>query len=63
MAAYSMLLRQRVVAACDARDGARAQIAEALRAIRPGDILGWFAQGGDPTGQSTDTVKRKPHQR
>jgi transposase len=34
---------------------------EALRAIRPGDILGWFGHSGYPTTGSTVTVKRKPH--
>ena len=34
---------------------------EALRAIRPGDILGWFGHSGYPTTKSTVTVKGKPH--
>jgi transposase len=34
---------------------------EALRAIRPSDILGWFGHSGYPTTGSTVTVKRKPH--
>jgi transposase len=35
-------------------------IGSALRAVRPGDILGWFAHSGYPTTVSTDTVNRKP---
>jgi transposase len=34
---------------------------EALRAIRPGDILGWFGHSGYPTDRSTDTAKGKSH--
>lgn len=33
---------------------------EALRAIRPGDIRGWFAHSGYPTDSSTVTVNEKP---
>ena len=33
---------------------------EALRAIRVGDIRGWFAHSGYPTGSSTVTVNEKP---
>jgi transposase len=36
-------------------------IGAALQSVRPSDIVGWFAHGGYPTGQSTDTVNRKPH--
>jgi transposase len=36
-------------------------IGAALRSVRPSDIVGWFAHSGYPTGQSTDTVNRKPH--
>jgi len=32
---------------------------EALRAIRPGDIAGWFAHSGYPPSGSTARVKRK----
>jgi hypothetical protein len=35
---------------------------EALRAVHPGDILGWFGHSGYPTTRSTVTVERKPHQ-
>jgi transposase len=33
---------------------------EALRAIRPGDILGWFRHSGYETPPSSDTLNRKP---
>jgi transposase len=36
-------------------------IGAALRAVRPSDIVGWFAHSGYPTAKSTDTVNRKPH--
>jgi transposase len=34
---------------------------EALRAVRPSDIRGWFAHSGYPTGSSTITANEKPH--
>src|SRR5262249_35068660 len=34
---------------------------EALRAVRPSDIRGWFAHSGYPTVSSTVTVNEKPH--
>jgi len=34
---------------------------EALRAVRLGDIRGWFAHSGYPTDSSTVTVNEKPH--
>jgi transposase len=34
---------------------------QALRAVRPGDIRGWFAHSGYPTVSSTVTVNEKPH--
>jgi transposase len=34
---------------------------EALRAIRPSDIRGWFTHSGYPTDPSTVTVNKKPH--
>jgi transposase len=34
---------------------------EALRAIRPGDILSWFGHSGYPSDKSTATFNRKPH--
>jgi transposase len=33
---------------------------EALRAVRPADIRGWFAHSGYPTDSSTVTVNEKP---
>ena len=38
-----------------------AAMGEALRSIRPGDIRGWFAHSGYPTGPSTVTLNKKPH--
>jgi transposase len=40
-------------------DGLIDAMGDALRAIRPGDILGWFSHCGYPTGESTARVKRK----
>ncbi len=42
-------------------DGLIAAMGDALRAIRPGDIVGWFAHSGYPTGPSTVTLNKKPH--
>jgi transposase len=33
---------------------------DALRAIRPGDILGWFRHSGYQASQSSDTLNKKP---
>ena len=33
---------------------------EALRAVRPGDILGWFRHSGYDATRSSDTLNRKP---
>ena len=38
-----------------------AAMGEALRSVRPGDIRGWFAHSGYPTGPSTVTANEKPH--
>ena len=35
-------------------------IGDALRAIRPDDIVGWFRHSGYRPPESTDTIKRKP---
>jgi transposase len=40
-------------------DGLIEAMGEALRAIRPGDILGWFGHCGYRTAESTARVKRK----
>ena len=40
-------------------DGLIEAMGEALRAVRPGDILGWFAHSGYWTASSTDTLNRK----
>jgi len=34
---------------------------QALRAVRAGDIRGWFAHSGYPTDSSTVTANEKPH--
>ena len=34
---------------------------DALRAVRPGDILGWFRHSGYQAPQSSDTLNKKPH--
>jgi len=41
-------------------DALIAAIGDALRAIRPGDIVGWFRHSGYRPPESTDTIKRKP---
>jgi transposase len=41
-------------------DGLIAAMGEGLRAVRPGDILGWFRHSGYPTSESTVTTERKP---
>jgi hypothetical protein len=33
---------------------------DALRAVRPGDILGWFRHSGYQAPQSSDTLNKKP---
>jgi transposase len=40
-------------------DGVIEAMGDALRAIRPGDILGWFTHSGYRTGSSTGTFNRK----
>jgi transposase len=41
-------------------DALIAAMGEALQAIRPGDIVGWFGHSGYRPPVSTDTVKGKP---
>ena len=41
-------------------DGLIEAMGEALRAIRPGDIAGWFGHSGYRAPPSTDTLNRKP---
>jgi transposase len=50
-------LRSAAARTVDARIDARG---EALRAVRPADLLGWFTHCGDRPAVSTGTVKRKP---
>jgi transposase len=40
-------------------DGLIAAMGDALRAIRPGDILGWFRHSGYKAPPSSDTVNKK----
>jgi transposase len=41
-------------------DALIAAIGEALRAVRPEDIVGWFGHSGYATPRSSDTVNKKP---
>ena len=41
-------------------DGLIEAMGDALRAIRPGDILGWFRHSGYVASPSSDTVNKKP---
>jgi transposase len=41
-------------------DGLIEAMGEALRAVRPGDILGWFRHSGYEASQSSDTLNKKP---
>lgn len=42
-------------------DGLIEAMGDALRAVRPGDILGWFRHSGYPAQKSTATLNEKPH--
>ena len=42
-------------------DAVVAAMGAALRAVRVGDIRGWFTHSGYPTDSSTVTVNEKPH--
>ena len=41
-------------------DGLIDAMGDALRAVRPGDILGWFRHSGYQAHQSSDTLNKKP---
>jgi transposase len=41
-------------------DGLIEAMGDALRAIRPGDLLGWFRHSGDKAPPSTATLNKKP---
>jgi transposase len=41
-------------------DGLIGAMGDALRAVRPGDILGWFRHSGYEATRSSDTLNRKP---
>ena len=56
---FSKLKAALRTAAARTVDGLIDAMGEALRAIRPGDILGWFAHSGYRTPRSTARVKRK----
>ncbi len=50
-------LRSAAARTVDALIGA---MGDALRAVRPGDILGWFRHSGYNPSQSSDTFNKKP---
>jgi hypothetical protein len=37
-----------------------AAMGEALRAVRPADVVGWFRHGGYQARRSSDTLDEKP---
>ena len=41
-------------------DGLIEAMGDALRAVRPGDVLGWFRHSGYQTRRSSDTLDEKP---
>ena len=41
-------------------DGLIEAMGDALRAVQPGDILGWFRHSGYQAPQSSDTLNKKP---
>ena len=41
-------------------DGLIDAMGDALRAVRPGDVLGWFRHSGYQAPQSSDTLNKKP---
>jgi transposase len=41
-------------------DGLIAAMGDALRAVRPADLAGWFCHSGYPTSRSSDTLYKKP---
>jgi transposase len=41
-------------------DGLIEAMGDALRAVRPGDVLGWFRHSGYQAQKSSDTLNRKP---
>ncbi len=41
-------------------DGLIDAMGDALRAVRPADVLGWFRHGGYPPRRSSDTPDGKP---
>ena len=57
--AFSKLKAYLRSAAARTIDGLIEAMGDALRAIRPGDILGWFTHSGYRTGSSTGTLNRK----
>ena len=57
---FSMLKAYLRSAAARTVDGLIEAMGDALRAIRPGDILGWFRHSGYAAPPSSDTVNKKP---
>ena len=58
--AFSKLKAYLRSAAVRTIEGLIAAMGDALRAIRPGDILGWFRHSGYKAPPSTATVNKKP---
>jgi transposase len=57
---FSMLKAYLRSAAVRTVEGLIAAMGDALRAIRPGDILGWFRHSGYVAPPSSDTLNKKP---
>jgi transposase InsO family protein len=57
---FSKLKAHLRTAAARTFDGLIDAIGDALRAVRPGDIAGWFRHSGYEAGESTDTLDKKP---
>jgi transposase len=57
---FSMLKAYLRSAAARTVDGLIAAMGDALRAIRPGDLLGWFRHSGYKAPPSSDTLNKKP---
>jgi transposase len=59
-AVFSRLKAHLRSAAARTVDGRIEAMGDALRAIRPGDLLGWSRQSGYVAPPSSDTVNKKP---
>jgi transposase len=58
--AFSKLKAYLRSAAARTVDGLIEAMGDALRTIRPGDILGWFRHSGYESPRSSDTLNKKP---